>query len=248
MKNQLEKILIVPDTHVPYHDKKAWELMLSVAKAVKVDHVITLGDLADFYGVSSHSKDPNRALKLEEEIEETKKAIGQLAALKPKSFVFIEGNHEDRLKRYLQDKAPELFHLVSTQKVLELSKHKIKFIPYKQSFKLGKMNFTHDVGNGGRFAAHKALDTFQHNIITGHTHRISYVVEGNAQGERHLSTTLGWLGDADAVDYMHKVKISRDWSLGFGIGYLDKKTGNVHVQPVPIVNYTSVVEGKLFKI
>jgi hypothetical protein len=59
---------------------------------------------------------------------------------------------------------------------------------------------------------------------------------------------FGWLGNVDEVDYMHRVKAKKEWSLGFGIGYLDKSTGVVYVQPVPIVNYTAVVEGVLYKI
>jgi predicted phosphodiesterase len=64
-KIKLEKILFIPDCHVPYQDKPAFKLMLKAGKAFKPQHTVILGDFADFYGVSSHSKDPNRALKLE---------------------------------------------------------------------------------------------------------------------------------------------------------------------------------------
>ncbi len=247
-KSKLEKILFIPDTHVPYHDKDAFNLMLKAGKAFKPNHVIILGDFADFYGVSSHSKDPNRALKLKEEIEATKEALNQVIALGAKNNVFVSGNHEDRLERYLRDKAPELFNFISIPKILELKEKGFKYTPYKQAYKIGKLNVTHDTGVAGRYAHYKALDTFQHNIIIGHTHRIGYCIEGDAQGQRHLGAQLGWLGDVNEIDYMHQVKARKEWSLGFGTGHMDTKTGVVYVTPIPIINGTCLIEGELITL
>jgi predicted phosphodiesterase len=245
---KLEKILLIPDCHVPYHDLPAFNLMLKAGKQFKPDHTVILGDFADFYGVSSHSKDPNRALKLKDEIEATKKALDQVKALGAKNNVFVAGNHEDRLERYLRDKAPELYNFISIPKVLDLKKKEFTYVPYKQAYKLGKLNVTHDAGKAGRVAHLQSLDVFQHNIVIGHTHRIGYAVEGNAQGERHVTAMFGWLGDVKEIDYMHQVKARKDWSLGFGIGYLNPKNGVVYLVPVPIVNNKCLVEGKLVTI
>ena len=244
-KPKLEKILFIPDCHVPYHDKDAFNLMLKAGKEFKPEHVVIMGDFADFYGVSSHSKDPNRALKLKEEIEDTKEALDQVISIGAKNNVFVAGNHEDRLERYLRDRAPELFNFISIPKILELKEKGFKYTPYKQAYKLGKLNITHDAGNAGRYAHYKSLDTFQHNVIIGHTHRIGYAVEGDAQGSRHVCAMFGWLGDVSEIDYMHQVKARKDWSLGFGIGYLDPKTGVVYLVPVPIINGTVMIEGKI---
>lgn len=248
MSDKLERILFIPDVHVPYEDKKAVQLMLKAAKAFKPEHTIILGDFIDNYSVSSHSKNPNRSLQLDQEIKESKVLLETISKLGSKNKVFVSGNHEDRLERYLMDKAPELFNMVKIEKILELKQNGFKYVPYKDHYTIGKLNITHDVGTAGRFAHYKSLDSFQHNIIIGHTHRLGYAVEGNAQGERHLTAMFGWLGDIESVDYMHKVKATRDWTLGFGIGYLDKKSNCVYVTPVPIINYTCVIEGKLFKV
>ena len=149
-KNKLEKILFIPDCHVPYHDKDAFNLMLKAGKIFKPDHAIILGDYADFQGVSSHSKDPNRALKLKEEIDAVKEALDQVVALGAKNNVFVAGNHEDRLERYLRDEAPELFNFISIPKILELKEKGFSYTPYKQAYKIGKLNVTHDAGNAGR--------------------------------------------------------------------------------------------------
>ncbi|HYE78164.1 MAG TPA: hypothetical protein VEI97_09265 [bacterium] len=246
-------MLIVPDAHRPYHDERAWALVLKAAKAFRPQILVVIGDFADFYAVSAHSKDPRRVRDLEWEVGEVKKGLDDLDALGAQRKVYVEGNHEDRLRRYLQDRAPELFGTVSVPKVLGLKERGWEFIPYRRDGKVGKVHITHDVGNAGRYASYKALDVFQHSVVTGHSHRLSYVVEGNAVGEQLLSAQFGWLGDVNRVDYDHRVKALRNWALGFGIGYLDPATGLAYLTPIPIVRaprsgeYTCVVEGKLYK-
>lgn len=246
-KPSLKRILIVPDTHVPYHDKRAWALMLRVGKTFKPDYLFAIGDLLDFYSVSSHSKDPRRAFKLDEEIHEGQKALDALDALGASHKTFIAGNHCDRLQRYLQDKAPELFQFITVPDLLKLAERGWQYVPYKDDTRLGKVHLTHDVGVAGRNAVFRCLDTYQHSVVTGHTHRLAYVVEGNAVGELKLSAQFGWLGDVNQVDYLHKAKARKDWALGFGIGYINEKTGLVYLTPIPIVNYTCVVNGQLFE-
>lgn len=244
----LEPILIVSDAHHPYIDKRAWGLMLKVGKELKPKHIYIIGDFLDCFSVSSHSKEPPRALKFRQEVDAGLSALDQLDELKAINKVFIGGNHEDRLERYLEDKAPELYDFIDIPKILELKERGWNYIPYKHDTKLGKLWLTHDVGTAGRNAAFKALDTYQHSIITGHTHRMCYVVEGNATGEVKLSAMFGWLGDADRVDYLQRQLVFKNWVLGFGIGYLNPSTGLVYMTPVPIVGgYSCCVNGKLFK-
>ena len=245
--SNLKRVLVIPDTHHPYVDKKAWELLLVITKDLKPDTIVTMGDFADFYSVSSHSKDAGRLDRFEDEVESVNKALDQLDSLGAKEKIFIAGNHEDRLQRYLNDKAPELNNLVSVPQIFNLRKRGWRHIPYKQSVSLGKLNLTHDVGSAGKNAIFQALSTFQHNVIQGHTHRIAMFVEGNATGTAHVGASFGWLGDKNKVDYMHAVKVNRDWAHGFGVVHIEPN-GNVHVQPIVIVDYKCVVNGKLYKV
>lgn len=248
MATKLEAVLIVPDAHHPFVDKRAWALMLKVAHDLKPKHITIIGDFMDMFSVSSHSKDPKRALQLQSEVTESLKALDQLDALKAAHKSFIGGNHEDRLDRYMRDKAPEVFDFVNVPELLELKARGWKYTPYKQDTKLGKLWLTHDVGTAGRYAAYKALDTYQHSVVTGHTHRLSYVVEGNATGEVKLSAQFGWLGDAKQVDYMSRVNVLKNWALGFGAGYLNPATGLVYLTPVPIFGgYTCCFNGRLYQ-
>jgi UDP-2,3-diacylglucosamine pyrophosphatase LpxH len=243
---KLEPLLVVPDCHIPYYDKAAWGLMLRAAKDLNPKHIVIIGDFLDFYSVSDHSKDPHRALNLGKEIAVGLSKLDQLDELGATNKIYCGGNHEDRLGRYLQNKAPELWDFVSVPDLLQLKKRGWKWVPYKDDIQIGKMNFTHDVGVAGRNAVFNCLDTYQHSVVTGHTHRLAYIVEGNAKGEFKLSAQFGWLGDFKSVDYMHKAKVLKNWALGFGIGYVQPKTGVVYMIPVPIVKHTCCVNGKLY--
>lgn len=242
----MKRILFIPDSHHPYADKRAWNLMLKAAKAFKPDVINIQGDFADFYAVSSHSKNPNRARNLEFEVNATNKALDQVDALKAKKKIYVAGNHEDRLERYLQDKAPELFNVVRIPDLLKLKERGWQYVSYKSDTRIGKLYTTHDTGCAGRNAVFRNGDAYQHNVVTGHTHRLAYVVEGNAKGEAHVSASFGWLGDIKTVDYMQRISAARNWALGFGVGFMEPN-GIVHVTPVPIVNYSCVVLGNLYK-
>ncbi len=244
---KLEPILVVPDCHIPYHDQRAFDLMLQVARGLKPKHIYVIGDFVDFYAVSSHSKNPVRATSLEVELLAAAEGLDSLEALGADSLVYIGGNHEDRLRRYLQDKAPELFGVANVPELLGLKQRGWDYVPYKSHTKLGKIHFTHDVGSAGRNSIFKCLDTYQHSVVTGHTHRLAYIVEGNAVGEHKVSAQFGWLGDTKHIDYMQEAKVLKDWALGFGIGYLEPKTGYVYLTPVPLVDYSVVVNGTLYR-
>jgi hypothetical protein len=221
--------------------------MLDVARDLKPETIVCMGDLADFYAISSHSKDPDRATRLKHEIEVVREKRAELDALEAERKIFCEGNHCYRLGRYLRDKAPELFGIIDVPGVLGLGENDWEFIPYRDHKRRGAVHYTHDVGSAGRYAAFKALDIYQHSVVTAHTHRLVYIVEGNAVGDAKLSASFGWLGDVDQVDYMTRAKAKKDWALAFGIGYEDQQTGHTFLVPIPIVQYRCVFNGKLYK-
>lgn len=244
---QIKKYVIIPDVHVPYHDKKSWALLLKSIAAIKPYGIVILGDFLDNYCVSSHSKDPNRAVDLKWEVGEAKKLLGELNKIEGVEHkIFIAGNHENRLERYLAERAPALFNIVKTEELLELTKNGWKYVDYKDYYRIGKVNFTHDTGKAGKYAHYQSLADFQASVVIGHTHRFGYAIEGNAKGKPHVTAMLGWLGDVSQIDYMHRIKAMRDWAQGFGIGYL-LDNGNMHITPVPIIEHSVIVEGKLIK-
>lgn len=246
---EVEKVLFLPDTHCPYHDRRAYDLVESVVRGVRPGfrRIRILGDFPDFYAISAHSKDPGRRETFEDEVEETKKLLRRIERWNIPDKEYIEGNHEWRLDRYIQDNAKELHGILTLDRLLHISENGWKVTKYKDHVKLGRLWLTHDLGKAGQNAVKDALTSYQDNVVIGHLHRLLYMVEGNAKGVPHVAACFGWLGDVSKVDYMYRVKANRDWALGFGVGYL-RPNGVIHLQPVPIVDYSCVVDGKLFSV
>ena len=85
-KAKTQKVLIIPDQHIPYNNPIYWKLLMKVAKEVQPEIVIILGDFADFYSVSGHDKDPRRNLNIAQEVAEVKKHLLDLKSIKAKRY------------------------------------------------------------------------------------------------------------------------------------------------------------------
>jgi len=242
----LQRVLIIPDVHRPYHDKAAWALLLRAAREFKPDKIVVLGDFADFYSVSSFDKHPKKASDLKWEADDANLGLDELDKLGAGTKIFIKGNHEDRLERYLCKAAPALIGCVSVDELFRFAERGWQVVDYKRSTRLGKLRVTHDTGTAGINAHRQSVDAFQASVVIGHTHRMEMSFKGCADGSPTVGAMFGWLGDFAQIDYMQAVKARRDWVHGFGIGY-QELDGVIHLQPVPIINGRCVVGGKLIR-
>lgn len=245
VRRSVERILFVPDTHVPFEDPRAWSLMLTVARALRPEHIVILGDFADMWAVSAHDKSPSRRDSLDSEMAAVAERLDELDAVGARSRVYCEGNHEDRLNRYITRAAPELFDFVAYPKIQRLQERGWTWVPYREHYKIGKVFVTHDLGEAGVYAHARARATMGGNVVIGHVHRMGVTYGSTAEGTGHVSAAFGWLGDASQARYLPAAKRAA-WQLGFGLGYMEPTTGHVHLHAVPIVDYRCVVEGQLF--
>jgi predicted phosphodiesterase len=243
----VQRILIIPDTHVPYHSPEALACVLAVARGWKPDGCVILGDWADFHAVSSHPKDPRRTLPFEVEVVEVNGALDDLDKALGRNCwgVYVEGNHETRLERYMIDKAPALLGCVDWRDMLHLDKRGWEVVPYKQSLELGNLRISHDFGKAGLQAARAATQDTGGNAIFGHTHRLMAHYQGQIHGAPHVGMTCGWLGDPEAIDYRHRDAVRRDSIHGFAVVHL-LDDGTFWATPVPIVGGRAVVDGVLY--
>ncbi len=240
----LRRILFVPDTHRPYHDRQAWAVMVRAARAFKPHIIVVLGDFADFYSVSSHDRDPRRVSLLEQEICDVCDGLDELESLGAERLIYCEGNHEWRLARYLMKKAPELFGLVEVDQLLGLERRGWEWIPYRRSIQVGKIWCTHDLGKAGKYAAMQAITDAGASVVIGHLHRMCTFYAGSVFGEHRVAACFGWLGSEEACDYRHRIRALREYRHGFGVGYMEPD-GTVHLQAVPIIHGRCVVGGTL---
>jgi len=239
------RVLFIPDCHFPNVHEAAWALMLRAAHRFRPDVVVILGDFLDGESVSLHEPDAPARMDLETELVAVRDALDQLDELKPSLKIYVEGNHEQRLSRYLARNAPGVYRSMSVPEALDLGGRDWKWVPYRRSIRLGHVRLTHDTGSAGMNAHRSSAKVSGGSTIIGHTHRMAYEVTGRLDDAPYLAAMLGWLGDARAAaGYMHEAKAA-EWVSGFGVGLLDDATGILYLQPVPIVNGKCWVAGEM---
>lgn len=236
----IKHALIIPDPHFPFVKRSAYELMLQVAQDLpRLDEIIILGDFLDFYGVSSWAKDPAIGTKLLDEIEIGNQELDRLDKLFPEvNKVFLEGNHCNRLKRFINSKAPELFGTVEVSELLKLEERGYKFIPFgpTQLHKVldSKLYARHAPIGGATHAAHNSVVKAGCSLIMGDGHRIQESQVVTINGEVHRGIMTGWLGDETHPVFSY-VKGHHQWCHGFSIVTV-LENGDFFNQTVPIIN------------
>lgn len=257
MQKRMKIVLLIPDTHRPYHDRRAYALMIRAFQDIVKKYweiadfeIYILGDYADFYCVSSHPKDPRNQSMLQDEIEDVLVGLDELDTLFPfAKKTFIEGNHEFRLERYLCDKAPALFGITSTEHVLRINlRPNWSFVRYNpnQQVKIAGSALTarHEpLSSSAKATAAKAICS----LVYGHIHRIeeSHIV--GLDGTNHVCFSVGWLGDKRNDKVFGYVKGHQQWQMGFGVVFVDTETNYFYHQKAHILdNYSCLVGGKIY--
>ena len=109
---EARRVLILSDTHVPFHDRDAIEAALRFGEAFGPDAILWNGDVLDYEALSTYDRPPDGP-KPDQELL----AARQLFAAVHHRFtgvkqVFKLGNHEARWNRYFWNRAPELYGLL----------------------------------------------------------------------------------------------------------------------------------------
>lgn len=225
--------LNIPDCHIPWHDKKAYQIMLTCALDVNERTPITeiniMGDYADFLYFSNHPKLPEQMpikIHLKDEIHCVIQKLEELRRLFPKARIkFIEGNHEYRMVRYLTKKAPELYDLFTLPDILRFKQNDIEYFPFGKQQLVQCLNtdyyLRHQPFNTGKHCAAGSLDAKHISIGFGHTHRKQEVVVTDAHGKELSGRSMGWLGDRLAPVFSY---VDTDhWSQSFEFVYSEAK-------------------------
>lgn len=224
--------------------------MLAVAQDQQIKNVCILGDFADFYSISSHGRDADMEGRLSNEVAAARSRLDELEEICSGSRIYIQGNHEWRLERYINSEAPELFGLIDTHSLLELG-DKWKYVPYgpNQLVQIGKSKMwaRHEPLTGGVLPAYGSVVKAGCSLIYGHDHKSQEAQVVMANGDTHLGASVGWLGNKKhkAFDY---VKGHHQWSLGFGILTTDiDNQGTFFLNRAIIINYMCIVNGVVYE-
>lgn len=218
-------VLVLADVHLPYEDKLAVQAMFDYVKDKPITDIVILGDLIDFYQVSSFSKDPRRS-SLATEFKAAKKFLQKLRNIFPEAeIIYKSGNHDGtRLERYIFNNAPELTDLLEglLEKQLGLDELKIKYV--EDPFKIGKLWYLHghEIKSGGNpeYITNVVWKKVHDNFICGHWHRSQNKIFKNIEGKIYEGCVVGSLCELK-VDYQPV----NNWNHGFAIVHYDTDGG-----------------------
>lgn len=174
------KIGLISDLHIPYHDLEAIRVCFEYFKKEGINTLYINGDLVDFYQVSRWSKDPLRKT-MAFEIEQVLEFFEFFREIFPKCKIYWKlGNHEERFEHYMQSRAKELIGVpnFSMEEIFELDKYKINLVGGRQKTKAGKLNIVHghEFGQSIFSPVNPARGLFlraKASIIAGHNHQTS---------------------------------------------------------------------------
>jgi hypothetical protein len=191
------KVAFPTDEHFPFQDEGARSVALQIVEDFAPDLLVCGSDGVDFYSISSFDKDPKRSFNIQDEINSWRRGMREWISAAPDARkVFIPGNHEDRLRRYIW-RHPEMIGLEALQlhNVLGLdmmgieSEERVIGENYGRSeLEIGPLVVKHGslVRKHSAYTARGEMEKEFYDVpvlFTGHTHR----------GGTHMATTRNGL-------------------------------------------------------
>jgi hypothetical protein len=223
--------LFLYDLHIPHNNQKNINMAIAYAKAnYKIERIILGGDIVDCESISKFSRS-GTVIDLRDEFDA---GISFLATLrnefKDAIIYYVKGNHEDRLVKYLWNKASELASLrgLTLQEQLQLDRFKVQWIDNIELksttgkfFRIGKLNILHGhelgicpiVNPAMRFLT-KSMD----NLIVGHIHSTDEKYLNTLDGKTIGCHCVGTLADLNPL-----YRPQNGWIAGFAIGVFDEE-------------------------
>ena len=221
---KIKRVIVAGDFQIPYQDDRALAAFEKFMAAHTWDLYINLGDFLDFDSISSFNFGKPRAIRdryLSSDFALANKILDRQQAIIRKrnpraEFVLLQGNHEERVERYL-DQNPQFEGLLDLPKLLRLDERKIKWVEAwskGEVYKVGKATFTHGLYTN-MYHAKKMLDAEAHSVFYGHTHDMMCIPRTRRdKSDLQVGQSLGCMCEIEQ-SYM-KGKPS-NWQQGFGV-------------------------------
>lgn len=199
MKNK--KILVMGDAHVTNGQTlRRFKWANNYIRATNPDAVVIIGDFLTLNSLSAWDRDKRKLMenrRFFKEIDAGNEALDLLGINGtdgPTEKIFIEGNHEDRFRRYI-DYHPEFDYSDFTiNSLLDVAGRGFKWIPYREYWSTSGVYFTH-IPFGkmreitGKDICSKAEAVTTNTVVFGHTHEL-HTSCVHKFGQKHLQQIL----------------------------------------------------------
>ena len=238
------------DSHIPYTD---WPLMKAIGRVIEdfqPRREFIGGDVMDMYDISDFDRNPTRRKDMNDECCETRTLLDKHKASYPEMEQYWEdGNHEDRLRRYLWKTAGALYGMKnekgqpinSIPSYLNLAERGVHYFPFPSRIDYRGFVVTHGPKKGGasKFCAKWMSESIRSSGVCFHYHRCQ---------------DYGWAGDEGQPQAFYVVgctcRLDPDWlpypDWQQGLGYSRVINGKVHFTKVNVFDRIFQVEGKTY--
>ncbi len=227
---QYEKSMFIGDVHIPFQNNKALKSLYKFIDWYRPDTIYLLGDIIDFSPISTFVNDPARITHLQDDIDQTVKFLGHLPMI---PIIYIGGNHEQRLTKWLW-KHPEISSLdaLTFDNLLHLDELDIEYRAPGTTTTTHKFVVEHGdmCRTQSAYTARAMLDKRGMSGISGHTHRM---------GAHYLTNLSGyyvWFENGCLCDLQPQYTYMPNWLNGFSIGYFKKSSNRFNIEQIPIVD------------
>lgn len=253
-----KRIVIIPDTQMPFDDRKALSALIGFIGEFQPDAVIHIGDCLDLPQPSRWNKGTAGEFEgsVFKDAEDCKRRLLQpLREVYDGPVGMHEGNHDLRARVYLAKYAPALAEsgAFNIETLLDFDGFGIDLLGdfydvapgwITTHGHLGKISLSQIAGNTALGAAKK----FGKSVVMGHTHRAGMLSYTTGYGGRVVKTVTGMevgnLMNQKGAAYLNGG--TGNWQQAFGLLTVDGQ----HVKPevVPISRGRFTVDGETWEV
>jgi len=206
--------VVLSDVHLPYHDVATVRAAIQTARNLNANLLLN-GDILDCPELSDHERNKSD-VRFSDEVNIGRQFFEWVRSQLPKSrIIYKEGNHEERLPRYLSRNAQAVEDFVSIPELLELEDYGVEWVADKRVIQLGKLPILHAHEYRGGGGVNPARWLFLRTVSTalcGHFHRTS------EHHQRGLTDTVHGVWSVGCACYLHpKYMPLNEWNHGFSI-------------------------------
>ena len=164
------------------------------------DIIVLGGDWGDFSSLSAWDQKKNLLMEGKRyllEIEMYKMHLRELRDKCPNSkMIFLCGNHEYRVARYLEDHA-NMEGLLDVEKDLEIGQMDMQWVPFNKIIQIGKLSFLHGIFYN-KYFARSTLESIGGSCIFGHAHKSqTYTQRLHMDQQPNIACGIGCLNSLD---------------------------------------------------
>jgi predicted phosphodiesterase len=255
--DELFQVVLYGDTHFPFHDQRAINVVLKIMEQLKPRYIIHVGDAIDAYPISKYDKHLKRKHTLQDEVNLLREHFAQVRLASPDSHVvWLEGNHEDRLERLLHSLQGPMRAMLELDIVEEAltwpvivgtEELGIEFVSRREQSQrklLPKFIIKHGdlIRPESGQAARAEWEKYGRSGASGHTHKLGMYFHRDHNGN-HVWSETGCLCDFKKIEHT----VDPDWHQGCLVLTFEPKTGAVQVELIKIHNGMAVFEKQVLR-